>query len=46
MALGFPLRAKVLKDIDVGRLTTNFSVAAITVAMVVNMEQVIKDTPH
>lgn len=44
MALGFPLRAEVSRNIDVGQLIAKFSAAANVVAMVVSVEKVIKDT--
>jgi hypothetical protein len=37
---------EVPKDIDVWQLIAEFGVAANAIAMVVNVEQVIKDTPH
>ena len=46
MAPRFPSRAEVLEDINIGRLIANFGVAANAIAMVVNIEEVIKDTPH
>lgn len=46
VAPGFPSRAEVLENVDVERLIANFGVAANAIAAVVNVEQVIKDTPH
>jgi len=46
MELGFPPRAEVLKGIDIGWLIANFGIAANAIAVVVNVEQLIKDTPH
>ena len=44
--LGFPSQVEVPKDIDVRWLIANFYVAANAIVVVVNVEQVIKDTPH
>ena len=46
MAPGSPSRVDVPEDIVVGRLIADFGVATNAIAMVVNIEQVIKDTPH
>ena len=46
MALGFPSRAEVPKNVVVGQLIVNFGVTASAIAVVMNVEQVIKDTPH
>ena len=37
---------EVPEDIDVKRLIADFGVATNAIAAVVNVEQVIKDTPH
>ena len=44
--LGFPSQVEVPKDIDVRWLIANFYVAANAIVVVVNVEQVIKDTPR
>lgn len=46
MALGFPSRVEVPKNVDVGQLIADFSVTASAIAVVMNVEQVIKDAPH
>lgn len=46
VAPGFPSRAEVLKNVDIERLIADFGVVANAISMVVNVEQVIKDTPH
>ena len=43
--LGFPSRTEVPDDIDVRRLIADFGVTTNTIVAVVNVEQVIKDTP-
>jgi hypothetical protein len=46
VAPGFPSRVEVLKNVDIERLITDFGVTANAIVVVVNVEQVIKDTPH
>lgn len=46
VAPGFPSRAEVHENVDVGQLIADFGVATSAIAAVVNMERVIKDTPH
>ena len=46
MELKFPSRAEMPEGIDVGRLIADFGVATNAIAMVVNVEQVIRDTPR
>jgi hypothetical protein len=46
VAPGFPLRAEVPRGIDVGWLIADFGVTANAIATVVDIEQVIEDTPH
>ena len=43
---GFPSWTEVPEDIDVRWLITDFGVAASAIAAVINVEQVIKDTPR
>jgi hypothetical protein len=43
---GFPPRAEVPKDVNVRWLIAEFDVTANAIAVVVNVEQVTKDTPH
>lgn len=45
MEPGFPSRAEVLKNINIGQLIIDFGTAADVVAAVVSVEQVIKETP-
>ena len=45
MALGFPMADEILDDIDIRRLIAEFSNHAEVIAAVVNVEQVIRDTP-
>jgi hypothetical protein len=42
----FPSRMEVPEDVDVRWLLADFGVTANAIAAVVNVEQVIKDTPH
>jgi sulfur carrier protein ThiS len=42
----FSSRTEVPEDVDVRQLITNFGITANAIAVVVNVEQVIKDTPH
>jgi hypothetical protein len=44
--LGFPMEAEIPDDIHVGQLIADFGAAARTIATVVSVEQVIKDTPR
>jgi hypothetical protein len=44
MEPGFPSWTEVPEDIDVRRLIANFGVTTNAIAVVVNVEQVIKDT--
>jgi hypothetical protein len=46
MELGFPSRAEMPKGIDVGRLIADFNVTTNAIVAVVNVEQVIRDTPR
>ena len=46
MEPGFPSRMEVPEDVDIRQLIADFSVAANAIAVVVNVEQVIKDTPR
>ena len=46
MELRFPSRAEMPEGIDVGRLIADFDVTANAIATVVNVEQVIRDTPR
>ena len=46
MELGFTSWMEVPKDIDVRLLIANFGVTTNAIAVVVNVEQVIKDTPR
>jgi hypothetical protein len=44
--LGFPTEAEIPDDVNVGQLIADFGAAASTIAAVVSVEQVIKDTPR
>jgi hypothetical protein len=46
MEHGFPSRTEVPKDVDVRWLIADFGVTTNAIALVVNVEQVIKDTPR
>ena len=46
MEPGFPSWKEVPEDIDVRWLIADFGVVASAIAVVLNVEQVIKDTPH
>ena len=43
---GFPPWVEVTKDINVQQLIAEFGVATNAIAVVLNVEQVIKDNPH
>ena len=43
---GFPSWTEVPEDIDIKWLISNFGVTANAIVVVVNVEQVIKDTPR
>jgi hypothetical protein len=43
---GFPSRMEVPEDIDITRLIANFGVATNAIVVIVNVDQVIKDTPR
>lgn len=46
MEPGFLPRAEVPEDVDVGQLIADLGTATGAIAVVVSMEQVIKDTPR
>jgi hypothetical protein len=46
MELGFPSRVEMAEGVDVGRPIADFSVTTNAIATVVNVEKVIRDTPH
>jgi hypothetical protein len=46
MEHGFPSRMEVPKDVDVRWLIADFGVTTNAITLVVNVEQVIKDTPR
>jgi hypothetical protein len=46
MEHGFPSRTEVPKDVDVRWLIADFGVTTNAIVLVVNVEQVIKDTPR